>query len=872
MAMDSSPIPEEDMLKLQQLEAQVRQDPRAISLLIQEYRRLLERLQADEASSLSAALQFDLGNAYHRLSTGDRVTNLQQAMACYREALRVWTADTAPQEYAMTQNRLGVAYRDLPTGNREDNLKQAIACYQEALRFFTLEAAPQGYAAIQTNLGTAYSDLPAGDRAANLRQAIACYRRALRVWTEETAPQGYATVQLNLGTAYGDLPTGDRAVNLRQAIACFQEALRFRTRESAPQDYARTQNNLGIAYKRLPTGDRTANLQQAIACFQEALRFWTQETAPQEYATTQNNLGTAYSDLPTGDREDNLRQAINCYREALRVWTLEAAPQEYAMTQTNLGVAYRDLPAENREDSLQQAIACFQEALRVWTLETAPQEYAIAQNNLGIAYHNLPTGDRADNLQRAIACYREALRFRTPETAPSDYARTQNNLGIDYRDLPTWDRADNLRQAIACFQEALRFHTREAAPSECRMVNRNLANLYFNRGEWQNALHAYRAAIEAGELLYHAGLSAESKTTETAENADIYRHAAFAAVRCGETIEALLMLERGKTQMLAETLRLRLPRPTNVPDQIWKAFERAGSEVRASQFASAAISGVAADPVQNYAVREQTARAASAALQAAIEQVRLYAPEFLRPINLPTIRTLLPDDLTAMIACCVTDQGTIGFVVDRSREHAIQMIEAPTFTRTDLRRLLVEYDAGGRATGGWLVDYGRSIEEDTQAAHDVWRATIKHVLTEVGQRLLTPLLSGLSPDIKRIIFLPSAELYLLPLHAAPLSDNGPALVGERYVVSYVPSLEALTLVRSRAAPRIPPDLYAVINPTDDPKLPFTKIEGRAIATRFAQPHIDEGRQRGTKQRIKDEMPGHSYIHFSGSEPSSEVHI
>ena len=146
---------------------------------------------------------------------------------------------------------LGNAYSDLPTGDRAANLEQAIACYRQALRFYTPEAAPLQYAMTQNNLGTAYSSLPTGDRAANLEQAIACYREALRFRTPEAAPLEYATTQNNLGSAYADLPTGDRAANLEQAIACYRQALRVYTPEAAPLDYAMTQSNLGVAYARL---------------------------------------------------------------------------------------------------------------------------------------------------------------------------------------------------------------------------------------------------------------------------------------------------------------------------------------------------------------------------------------------------------------------------------------------------------------------------------------------------------------------------------------------------------------------------------------------------------------------------------------------
>ena len=55
---------------------------------------------------------------------GDRAANLQQAIACYREALRFRTPETAPLDYATTQNNLGAAYANLPTGDRAANLQR----------------------------------------------------------------------------------------------------------------------------------------------------------------------------------------------------------------------------------------------------------------------------------------------------------------------------------------------------------------------------------------------------------------------------------------------------------------------------------------------------------------------------------------------------------------------------------------------------------------------------------------------------------------------------------------------------------------------------------------------------------------------------
>jgi CHAT domain-containing protein len=683
----------------------------------------------------------------------------------------------------------------------------------------------------------------------------------LRFWTPETAPRDYARTQHNLGTAYCELLTGDRAANLERAIACYQEALRFRTPETAPLDYASTQNSLGNAYSDLLTGDRLTHLKQAIACYQQALRFRTPDTAPLDYARTQNSLGATYTSLPKRDRAANLKEAITCYREALRFWTPETVPLDYAHTQHNLGMAYSSLPTGDRAAHLSQAITYYEEALRFLTPAVTPLDYALIQNSLGNAYSDLLTGDRAANLERAIACYQEALRFRTPETAPLDYASTQNNLGLAYNNLLAGNRVANVMHAIARFQEALRFWTPETAPAECRMVNRNLAHLQFAQGAWQTALDAYHAAIDVGEQLYQAGLFAESKTTEVAENAALYRHAAFSAVRCGQTTEALLILERGKTRLLAEAMRWRIPRPANIPDEVWATFEQAGAAVRAIQSWETPEFRQGGDPIQFYRAREQAIRTVQAALDAAIEQVRLYAPDFLCPIDFSAIQALLSDESTALVAFCITDRGSMSFVVSHNSDQEVQVVEIPTFTQVELHRLLAEFNTDGRPIGGWLDAYDHYRNEPTPASFAAWQETIAHTLTEVGQHLLAPLLSTLPLGIERITFLPSAELFPLPLHAAFLSENNPDYLCDRYEVNYAPSVEVLTSIRGKAVQAATPELYAVINPEDDPRLVLTLTEGTAIAKFFPKCSIDKGRS-GTKQQALAGVQGRTYVHFA----------
>src|SRR5438045_488463 len=106
---------EADIQRAQQLEKQRQQDSLATISLIQLYHQMLNRLSSDEYPTFYTSIQYNLGLAYRSLVAGDHTANLQQAIACYQEALRIWTPETVPLNYAMTQHNLGVAYRSLLT-------------------------------------------------------------------------------------------------------------------------------------------------------------------------------------------------------------------------------------------------------------------------------------------------------------------------------------------------------------------------------------------------------------------------------------------------------------------------------------------------------------------------------------------------------------------------------------------------------------------------------------------------------------------------------------------------------------------------------------------------------------------------------------
>lgn len=799
---------ESDIAEMQQLQGQMRHDPQAPEKLIIVYQRILNQLQPEENQQFYTAIQTNLGTAYVDLTTGKREENLVRAIACYQEALRFWTPETAPDEYTIVQFNLGRVYDSMLTGNREENLVHAIACYQEVLRF----------------------------------------------WTSETAPEDYSKAQSHLGNAYVDLPTGNRGENIALAMACYQESLRFCSPETDPFDYANIHNSLGLVYTFMLIGNKGENLIRAITHYQEALRFYTPEFAPRNYAMTQNNLGVAYSDLRIGDRKENLARAIACHQEALRFWTPETDPFNYAMAQYNLGMEYREqgnLQKRNQEENLVRSIACYQETLRFWTPEISPLDYASIQNGLGLTYAELQKDDRGENLVRAIACYQEALRFWTPEVAHHEYAMAQNNLGRAYARLLTGNREENVNHAIACYQEALRFHTPEISPGECRGTNNNLGSLYFAQRNWASALTAYKAAIDAGEQAYRAGLSTEGKEEEITQNEEFYRHAAFAAAQLGNTVEALLLLERGKTRLLTEALQLHIPRPTNVPDSVWNAFEQAGAKLRTLQSEDASPSRREHNLLYTFSSRQQMAHDATLALNLSIERVRAYAPGFLQEPDIQVFQNLLDDEQIAIVAFCITNQGTIGFVMHRALHNVVQMVEVPSFTLTDLDKLSLD----------WANSYFRSIRNPAPYVFNSWLAAIPRLLTDIGKNFLSAILAILPANSERIVFIPSGGLFLLPLHAVTLAVGSSVPLCNRYQISYAPSIKVMVDNQAKAKRMNGHSLCAIINPEEDPHLLFTSNEGIAIANLFTESEIYKG-QAGTKATVIAGIHKHAYVHFS----------
>lgn len=802
-----------------------------------------------------AMLQSNLAAAYLKRIQGDKAENIELAIEYCNKALEVYTNHEFPDKYAGNLHNLATAYKDRIRGDRADNIEKAIELYNLSLEVYEKHTFPEEWADTQNNLGLAYWNRIRGDKADNIEKSIDHYNLALSVRTYEDFPVKWAEIHNNLSNAYCDRIKGHPAENLEQAIKNFNLVLKIFNYDDFPVDWAMTQNNLALTYCERIRGDRAENIDQSIEHFNQALKIYTHQDFPVEWSLIQNNLGHAYWRRIWGDRAENLEKSIEHYYKALDVRKLGNFPVEWAETHNNLANSYKDRIKGERAENIEIAIEHLNKALKIRTYDDLPMHWADTQNNLGIAYNDRIKGHQANNIEKAIEHYDNALKVYSGVFMHQElfirWAITQNNLATAYWSRVRGASDKNLEKAINHCYNALKIFRFESMPNDYRRVNRILGDLYFDRGQWVDSLESYRDAIKAGDILYLSGLSTDSKEVEVKENSYFHRKASMAACNLGSTNEALLILESGKTRLLDEALRLKMRKPDVIPTEEWIKYEQAAEKYRIATWFSSK---------EDYVQREKEAQTALEELHNTVKLLQKYDPMFLKELEISDV-LLIPDKDTALITFCITDKGSIGYILTRS--NGIQSVNIPGFNAKDLDNLLFRHSGQGSASDGWISTYQNYLHTSGTHLHETafqsWKYTLNDVLSKVGTKLLCPLLKELSLQIKRLILLPTGGLSILPLHAFPLSDG--QLLCQRYCISYAPSISLLREMQNKSGNILEKGLYAVINPEEDSRLVFSEYEGQTISKFFEFTQVDVG-ETGTKATVLDRISGQAYLHFS----------
>ncbi|MDY6901199.1 MAG: tetratricopeptide repeat protein [Cyanobacteriota bacterium] len=183
--------------------------------------------------------------------------NLELLDSSFAEFLRNWAIDAVSEsntqeaeDIAATIGIFSSLVQEFPLGQRVNNLEIAIAGYEVVISVFDSSNYPEQWAATQYNLGNAYTDRISGQKAENIEKAISCYQAGLKVHNRETYPYEWGMIHNNLGTAYTNRVKENKTENLDKAIEHYQAALQVHTREEYPEEWQMAQNNLAEIYQR----------------------------------------------------------------------------------------------------------------------------------------------------------------------------------------------------------------------------------------------------------------------------------------------------------------------------------------------------------------------------------------------------------------------------------------------------------------------------------------------------------------------------------------------------------------------------------------------------------------------------------------------
>jgi CHAT domain-containing protein/tetratricopeptide (TPR) repeat protein len=164
----------------------------------------IDRAREAEVGQLVAAFEALRADGLMKLPTGDRGTDIREAIGGYRRALG---GTMEAEGAARILMRLAVSFAEQLDGDPADNAELAVEALRDARKYLPTEAPLQLRDDIEVNLANALMRREHGGRIANLEEGVALCRAALTHRTASADGPQWGRIQLNLAALLGELQT-----------------------------------------------------------------------------------------------------------------------------------------------------------------------------------------------------------------------------------------------------------------------------------------------------------------------------------------------------------------------------------------------------------------------------------------------------------------------------------------------------------------------------------------------------------------------------------------------------------------------------------------------------------------------------------------
>ncbi|MDN3027160.1 CHAT domain-containing protein [Streptomyces sp. S.PB5] len=854
-------------------------DPGMLDRAIALYRDVLS---ADHRTRLFPSLQANLGTLLtSRFRLNGRIEDIDDAIRALEESTALTPAEH-PQR-ASRQEKLGQAL-ELRYQTRADltDLDNQVAAYREALH-----ASPENPAAMNL-LGAVLAIR--GEITGNedsLTEAIALHRKAVDATTEPARRAGRLS---SLGSALAAQAnkTGDSAV-LDEAVSVHEEAVR----SCDPDDASRCHMNLAVSrIIRFEWRGALDDLNAGIESYRESL-----STGRERRIEGLVNLANAlvYRAGRLGSESDH-HEAAQLYEQALDATSPRHPHRPGRLANVARSWMRRALATDDHTLG-RKALALSREALELamGTAHERRMRIALADhlhiqagldNNADTVREGLRVLDpltagppEGDVLQSRAELLRELYRLTGDAGALDDRVDTAFKAAA----CPgkAGDRAQwTYSLAMACWQryraagrpkdlasaiDAWRLVCADdAAPAQLRFdAAAYWGNTAASAGKWDTAVEGFRRALDLYGQLAWPGLRRTDQEYRLAHASGVARDAAACALQRDDPCLAVELLEQGRSALW----NLALDVTTDLDDlaQAAPALARRLDEVHAALRAlsstdTSSTADTAGLPHPATSVKDDDRR-----VRLAHERDRLLT----RVRNLRGFEDFLSAPAYHRLTRAAAEGPVIVLNISSYRSDAIIMTQRGTPVVVRLSQAADEEQATLRAN-----DYIHALQQLQDAAASgalgemvKARMRIRAALDWLWTAVTAPVLDRL-PDSetstqRRVWWCPTGPLAVFPLHAAGPATETTAVI-DHVVSSYTPTLRALIRARQRPAPHDAPRLLLMAVP-DAPHqhhLPQAVPEVERIAAAHPAQYTLVTRDQATRQRALEELPRHTWAHFS----------
>lgn len=567
---------------------------------------------------------------------------------------------------------------------------------------------------------------------------------------------------------------------------------------------------------------------QALTYFQRSLDLFQRLEDQRGVSASLTNLGLVHRALGQD------RKALEYYNRALDLAD-ERDPQLSILLGNTASLAI----------SLGQpdlAVRYFNRCLELDQARGDRKGVAITLDGLGQAY------GRMRQFDRSLQYFMQALEVIRLTGDLRATARTLNNIGATGKAKGDYDLASRY------LSQAVDLKRRFATPADLAASLTNLALIYFDQGKLAPSAAAFTEAIQLHEVISREVREA-SKVGEYQDwfRSSLYRRYAHVLISQGKPEEALVALERGRSQGLARQAaqnRADYSRILGAADAsrlqtTLTAFSTAAAEVRETEgLASLADTG------------------GPSPLKQRLLEIRRRYDDSERAL------TVLRTDLGARYPAYRRLSGAAPPTLAELKELAAK----------NPKTLYLEWAVGAESTSLlFALSQGDGVKAFVlEGGEDVvtkqvrtWRAAIEEESPREpasARALYTTLFSQvekaglLVPDkFTRLVLVGDGPLLEVPFSAL-MDSSGKRLV-ERLPVATAGSIGVLTWPDDRAKPTAP--LLVAADPLSpgNPPLPAARTEGKSVAALFPGARLLVGAE-ATRRQILPELGSFGILHFA----------